>query len=66
MFITAFMASAIALWLEAAEPSRTVQGVLGTAVAIAVVGTLVEACSQHGLYNLTLQVAASGVAWALQ
>ncbi len=66
VFIAAFMASAIVLWFEAAEPFPTLQGVLGTAVAIAVVGTLVEACSQHGLDNLTLQVAASGAACAFQ
>ena len=38
---------------------------LGTALACGLAGTAVEAFSSHGLDNLTVQVAAAGVAWAI-
>jgi phytol kinase len=40
-------------------------GVLGTALACGLVGAVVEAFSSHGLDNLTVQLAAAAVAWAL-
>jgi phytol kinase len=38
---------------------------LGTAVACGLAGTAIEAFSSHGLDNLTVQVAAAAVAWAI-
>ncbi len=66
VLVAAFLAAAIALWIETSEPPRAAQGILAAAAAICAVSAVVEALSPHGLDNLTLQLAASGTAWALQ
>ncbi|MBI4606323.1 MAG: hypothetical protein HY721_30530 [Planctomycetes bacterium] len=59
---------AAALAVLAALPPELRGGparIAATAAAVAATAALVEAVSPHGLDNLTLQVAASGVAWGM-
>lgn len=60
VFLVAWAAATVALW-NLADPSQAVL----VALACAAVGTLVEGLSNHGLDNLTVQLAASGTAWML-
>jgi len=54
--------AAFAGLLLAGVPQATAAGV---AIACAAAGALVEALSNHGLDNLTVQLAAAGTAWLL-
>jgi phytol kinase len=58
VFMVGWGGATVALW-GLAQPSQA--ALVG--LACAAVGALVEAVSNHGLDNLTVQVAASGTAW---
>jgi len=60
VLLTSFPVAALALSLSPQEVA-----VLPVALGVAIAATLVEAASPHGLDNLTVQLAASGVAFAL-
>ena len=60
VFLVAWAAATVALW-KLADPSQAVL----VGLACAAVGALVEGLSNHGLDNLTVQLAASGTAWML-
>ena len=60
VFLVGWAAATVALW-GLAEPSRAVL----VGLACAAVGALAEGLSNHGLDNLTVQIAASGTAWIL-
>lgn len=65
-----FLASLLSAWLvihlKTDSAARGLSHVVLVAVAVALVSTVVEAVSPHGLDNLTLQLAASATAWSLQ
>lgn len=61
VFFASWAAAAVALWRLAPAGAA----VVWHAAAVALVATAVEAVSNHGLDNLTVQLAASGTAWAL-
>ena len=58
VFLVGWAAATIALW-NLADPSQAVL----VGLACAAVGALAEGLSNHGLDNLTVQLAASGTAW---
>ena len=60
VFLVGWLAATVALW-NLADPSRAVL----VGLACAGVGALAEGLSNHGLDNLTVQIAASGTAWML-
>jgi phytol kinase len=60
VFVVGWLAATVALW-SLADPTRAVL----VGLACAAVGALAEGLSNHGLDNLTVQVAASGTAWML-
>lgn len=60
VFLVGWAAATVALW-TLAEPSHAVL----VGLACAAVGALTEGLSNHGLDNLTVQLAASGTAWML-
>ena len=60
VFLVGWAAAAVALW-NLADPSQAVL----VGLACAAVGALAEGLSNHGLDNLTVQLAASGTAWML-
>jgi len=60
VFVVGWLAATVALW-SLADPTRAVL----VGLACAAVGALAEGLSNHGLDNLTVQVAASGTAWLL-
>ncbi len=60
VFVVGWVAATVALW-SLADPTRAVL----VGLACAAVGALAEGLSNHGLDNLTVQVAASGTAWLL-
>ena len=60
VFLVAWAAATVALW-NLADPSQAVL----VGLACAAVGALAEGLSNHGLDNLTVQLAASGTAWML-
>ncbi len=62
VFAASTLAAAAALWSVGAAPGFLL---LGAALLVAAGATLVEAFTHHGLDNLTLQVAASGIAAAV-
>jgi phytol kinase len=57
-----FLAAVLVLWVLRDGATGGASSVLLSAAVIAVLGTVVEAISHHGLDNLTLQVVASGIA----
>ena len=61
VFLVAWLASSIALMALDVSGSTLV----GVGFACALGATAVEAVSNHGLDNLTVQLAASGIAWVL-
>jgi phytol kinase len=60
VFLVGWAAATLALW-NLTDPSRAVL----VGLACAAVGALAEGLSNHGLDNLTVQLAASGTAWML-
>jgi phytol kinase len=62
VFLTALLASVLVLPLVA---SPALAPRVGIALSVALASTAVEAVSHHGLDNLTIQLAASGCAWAI-
>lgn len=60
VFLVGWAGATVALW-SLSEPSQAVR----VGLACAAVGAVVEALSNHGLDNLTVQLAASGTAWWL-
>lgn len=60
-----FAAGLIVLLATPLGEGRSAAAVVGVALTVALAATAVEAVSPHGLDNLTIQVAASAVAWML-
>ena len=61
VFVASWAAAAVALF-QLGVPGSTL---LGVSLACAAASAVVEGVSNHGLDNLTVQVAVSGLAWAL-
>lgn len=65
VLVTSFVVAAPVLLLAPFTDDWTAGAALLTALVVAVATTLVEAASPHGLDNLTVQLAASGVTFGL-
>lgn len=65
VLVSSFLAAAVVLPLLDGGSQEGLAHILGSALLVAIATTFVEAVSHHGLDNLTVQVAASGVAWAM-
>jgi phytol kinase len=60
-----FIAGAVVAFLALLASGTTAAAALGVGLACAAVATVVEAFSNHGLDNLTIQIAAAGTAFLL-
>lgn len=65
VLVAGTVAAAIALALTGGAYPGGLLRQVGVPLAVGTAGAIVEAVSPHGLDNLTLQLAASGTAWAL-
>jgi phytol kinase len=65
VLVSSFLAAAVVLPVVEGGSREDLVRILGSAVLVAIAATFVEAVSHHGLDNFTVQVAASGAAWAM-
>jgi phytol kinase len=65
VLVTSFAVATLVLGLAPFASDWTIGAALLTALVVAVAAALVEAASPHGLDNLTVQLAASGVAFGM-